>query len=319
MSLSISAFLLLQIMPLHGRGLGRPCSDTATAYATLQSLQDVTRMSWTTSHDTVTFSIKKGSLLKRLCKQNSGMKSNLDSTLILTFSTQCMCTVLSIAIWSDWRPSSTSRVGTYLWSLKESWESSIEVASPTYMSNNHILLLHSPPKLVPLHVSLFILVRIVSGAYDTYSNTLIHHTEIPDVIITTRTLRRVPKGSPAVQQDMIYAPRKGDRILSSNYTDLTTPANWLEADPPGAPVCVCVCVCIYIYIYIYIYMHIHARMFVGKYERVRRSAHAYARKYIWHHNKRTYTHMQTHRTAKMVYERCIQKTSINRKRGIMPC
>lgn len=71
------------------------------------------------------------------------------------------------------------------------------------------------------------------GAYDTYSNTLIHHTEIPDVIITTRTLRRVPKGSPAVQQDMIYAPRKGDRIVSVNYTDLTTPANWLEVDPPG--------------------------------------------------------------------------------------
>ncbi len=43
----------------------------------------------------------------------------------------------------------------------------------------------------------------------------------------------MPKGSPAVQQDMIYAPRKGDRIVSVNYTDLTTPANWLEADPPG--------------------------------------------------------------------------------------
>jgi hypothetical protein len=30
------------------------------------------------------------------------------------------------------------------------------------------------------------------------------------------------------------APRKGDRILTVNYVDVTSPSNWLEADPPGA-------------------------------------------------------------------------------------
>lgn len=34
---------------------------------------------------------------------------------------------------------------------------------------------------------------------------------------------------------MVFAPRRGDRILSINYTELVAPANWLQVDPPGPP------------------------------------------------------------------------------------
>ena len=30
----------------------------------------------------------------------------------------------------------------------------------------------------------------------------------------------------------MFAPRKGDRILSINYKELVPPVNWLEVDPP---------------------------------------------------------------------------------------
>jgi len=32
---------------------------------------------------------------------------------------------------------------------------------------------------------------------------------------------------------MVFAPRKGDRILCINYRELVPPVNWLDVDPPG--------------------------------------------------------------------------------------
>ena len=72
------------------------------------------------------------------------------------------------------------------------------------------------------------------GAYDTYTNTLTHHIGREDVVVLTRNLPRSsrPSGG-SVAQDMVFAPRKGDRILRMNYRELVPPVNWLDVDPPG--------------------------------------------------------------------------------------
>ena len=51
----------------------------------------------------------------------------------------------------------------------------------------------------------------------------------PDTQIQVRSSR--PSNN--VQQDMVFAPRKGDRILCINYRELVPPVNWLDVDPPG--------------------------------------------------------------------------------------
>jgi len=60
-----------------------------------------------------------------------------------------------------------------------------------------------------------------------------HHIERDDVIVLTRNACRPTKPATAVSPDMVFAPRKGDRVLSLNYRALTPPSNWLQVDPPG--------------------------------------------------------------------------------------
>lgn len=72
------------------------------------------------------------------------------------------------------------------------------------------------------------------GAYDTYTNTLTHHIGRDDVGVFTRNFVRSSRPSNNVAQDMVFAPRKGDRILCVNYRELVPPMNWLDVDPPGA-------------------------------------------------------------------------------------
>ena len=72
------------------------------------------------------------------------------------------------------------------------------------------------------------------GAYDTYTNTLTHHIGRDDVGVFTRNFVRSSRPSNNVAQDMVFAPRKGDRILCINYRELVPPVNWLDVDPPGA-------------------------------------------------------------------------------------
>ncbi|KAJ1472145.1 hypothetical protein T484DRAFT_1915221, partial [Baffinella frigidus] len=71
------------------------------------------------------------------------------------------------------------------------------------------------------------------GAFDTYTSTLMHHIERDDVVVLTRNACRPLKSAAPVSPDMVFAPRKGDRILSLNYRPLTPPSNWLHSDPPG--------------------------------------------------------------------------------------
>ncbi|EKX36497.1 hypothetical protein GUITHDRAFT_145665, partial [Guillardia theta CCMP2712] len=71
------------------------------------------------------------------------------------------------------------------------------------------------------------------GAYDTYTNTLIHHLGRDEVHVLTRNQPRAAVRGGGVGQDMIFAPRRGDRVVSCNYRELVPPANWLEVDPPG--------------------------------------------------------------------------------------
>jgi hypothetical protein len=72
------------------------------------------------------------------------------------------------------------------------------------------------------------------GAYDTYTNTLTHHIGRDDVAVFTRNFVRSSRASGSgVAQDMVFAPRKGDRILSINYRELVPPGNWLDVDPPA--------------------------------------------------------------------------------------
>jgi len=71
------------------------------------------------------------------------------------------------------------------------------------------------------------------AARGRYTSTLMHHIERDDVIVLTRNACRPTKPATAVSPDMVFAPRKGDRVLSLNYRALTPPSNWLQVDPPG--------------------------------------------------------------------------------------
>ena len=60
------------------------------------------------------------------------------------------------------------------------------------------------------------------------------HTHAPlHANLDTHIQVRSSRPSNNVQQDMVFAPRKGDRILCINYRELVPPVNWLDVDPPG--------------------------------------------------------------------------------------